>query len=285
MLAAGRHAFHALAERKSDRYLRDLSESATEWLGVERLAFERSLLQAARTIDACTEARLAGDRLLPGGLSTLVSRFRDRQMPARTPSASSYVRHGEGDLAWLLEALEGAHSAGLDPLPSSDWLARLLPDWEVLRGLPHVAPFHRHPVDVHSWCAVDEIRFAMTEDTEGTGTPEAARQLPDRSEVLLAALLHDIGKGHPGDHRADGRVIARVPFANRAGLDAEAAQRLSEAARLHLLLPMVATRRDIAVARVTRETAEQVGDARMLHLLYLISVADARASGPDVWSP
>jgi [protein-PII] uridylyltransferase len=184
----------------------------------------------------------------------------------------------------LVGTLEGARPAGLDPLPPSDWLRRLLPEWEVLRALPHVAPFHRHPVDVHSWRTVEEVLFAMREDTEGTATAEAAQQLDDREEVLLAALLHDIGKGHQGDHAQVGAVIAER-FATRAGLDAETAQRLSQAARLHLLLPTVATRRDIADERVIREAAEQIGDARMLHLLYLVSVADARASGPNVWSP
>jgi [protein-PII] uridylyltransferase len=56
------------------------------------------------------------------------------------------------------------------------------------------------------------------------------------------------------------------------------------AVRHHLLLPSVATRRDIADPRVIHETAEIVGDAQSLHLLYLVSIADGRATGPDVWN-
>ncbi|MFN8638490.1 MAG: HD domain-containing protein [Dehalococcoidia bacterium] len=170
-------------------------------------------------------------------------------------------------------------------MPRAPWLDRLLPEWEVLRCLPHVAPFHRHPVDVHSWRTVEEIGFAMRDDADGTGTPEAAGHLTDRREVLLAALLHDIGKGHEGDRAPAGAVIVER-FGNRAGLDPEAVQRLTEIARLHLLLPTVATRRDIADAQVIRETAEAVGDPRLLHLPSTCSRSpDARASGPDVWSP
>ena len=54
--------------------------------------------------------------------------------------------------------------------------------------------------------------------------------------------------------------------------------------RHHLLLPNVATRRDIADPRVIREVAQQAGETRTLDLLYVLSVADARASGPDVWN-
>ena len=126
--------------------------------------------------------------------------------------------------------------------------------------------------------------FDTGHDEQGTGSPQAAAAHGNRAELLLAALLHDIGKGHAGDHSVVGAVIAER-FAARAGLDAETAGRLMTAARLHLLLPTVATRRDIADEQVIEETAAQVGDERTAHLLYLLAVADARATGPDVWSP
>lgn len=279
VLSACRHALHALSERRNDRYLRDLANEVAQWLGVERVAFERRLFAAGRVIDAYAREHVSAAPP-QSRVRALVSRLWSRQ-EASAVSATDQTR---SDLAMLQEALEHAGPSSLDPLPRTTWLDRLLPEWEVLRCLPHVAPFHRHPVDVHVWRSVEEVVFAMREDTEGTGTTEAAERLPDRTEVILAALLHDIGKGHEGDHSVAGAVIAER-FANRAGLDAATARRLSEVARLHLVLPTVATRRDIADARVIRETAEQIGDARLLHLLYLVAVADARASGPDVWSP
>jgi [protein-PII] uridylyltransferase len=177
-----------------------------------------------------------------------------------------------------------APPASLDPLPPSDWLARLLPEWEVLRARPHIAPFHEHPIDSHVMRTVDEVRLTAASDEDRTGTDQVARELPDQDELLLAALLHDIGKGHDGDHSEVGAVIAER-FGSRAGLDAEMTGRLSTVARQHLLLPTVATRRDISDSRVIAETASLIGDARTLHLLYLVSVADARATGTEVWSP
>ncbi|MCC6238013.1 MAG: HD domain-containing protein [Dehalococcoidia bacterium] len=284
VISSGRHALHALSDRRNDRYLRDLAQDVAGWLGVQRVAFERALLQAGRDVDAYASSRLSEVSAGRGGLGGILSRLRGTSTARAAGSPPAGTSMGGTDLEMLYGALERVGPASLDPFPASPWLTRLLPEWDVLRCLPHVAPFHRHPVDAHIWRSIEEVTFAMHHDADATGTVAAAAQLPDRREVLLAALLHDIGKGHEGDHSQVGAVIAER-FANRAGLDAAAARRLSDVARLHLLLPTVATRRDIADARVIRETAEQIRDARLLHLLYLVSVADARASGPDVWSP
>src|SRR5690606_26002630 len=152
--------------------------------------------------------------------------------PARQLEAGS-------DLEQLLGALRGVEAGGpLEPLPPSPWLERLLPEWEVLRHRPHIAPFHVNPVDVHVLRCVAEARRAMEEDEFETGTPEVAQAFGRPDEVLLAAFLHDIGKGHSGDHSDVGAVIAER-FAVRAGLEAEVRARLVTAVREHLLLPAV----------------------------------------------
>jgi [protein-PII] uridylyltransferase len=287
-LLRARSALHALEERANDVYRQDLAAEAARLLGANRTAAGRALFAALRTVDATAGQGLAARsaagpaRRLPWRRAPLEPRPEPRDEPT-------------SDLEALLQALRAAVPEGLDPLPSSDWLERLLPEWETQRCLPHVAPFHRHPVDVHSWRTVVESRAALTEDAEHTGTPEAAaalaalphpaaRSLGDHDELLLGALLHDIGKGHDGDHSRVGAVIAER-VAARARLDPETSRRLVTVVEQHLLLPTVATRRDIADERVIRETADLVSDPRTLHLLYLVSVADARASGPDVWSP
>ncbi|MEE8422564.1 MAG: HD domain-containing protein [Dehalococcoidia bacterium] len=272
VLLATRNALHALSDRPNDVYRQDLAPDVAAWLGEDRDQWGRRLFAAMREIDAEVTATFPAQR------------SRRWWWPAkRAATPLPAPPHGETDLDHLLGVLREPPSS-LDPLPSSDWLARLLPEWEVLRAMPHIAPFHRHPVDSHIMRTVDEVRFSVDSDEEGTGTDEVARLLPDGDEPLLAALLHDIGKGHEGDHSDVGAIITER-FGSRAGLDAEMTGRLSTVARHHLLLPTVATRRDIADELVVRETASLAGDARTLHLLYLVAVADARASGPDVWSP
>ena len=271
-LLATRNALHALAERPNDRFRQDLAGPVAEWLRVDSTGWSRRLFATMRTVDAAVAERLG--EYGQGARRWWFVRRRPRESPTE----------GGSDLERLLAVLRREDPLGLEPLPPDEWLAHILPEWEQLRCLPHVTPFHRHPVDVHLIRTVSEMRHAIREDEEATGTPAAAAELHDEDEVLLAALMHDIGKGREGDHSEVGAVIAER-FAARAGLDADTARRLSTVAGQHLLLPTVATRRDIADDRVISETADLVGDAHTLRLLYLVSVADARASGPDVWTP
>ena len=287
-LLATRNALHALDERPNDRYLRDLVSRVADWLGVDPLSWTRELLGAMRRIDAAQVRRLE-QRPEPVPQSRFLGKLRWRgarkhERESADTAAPVVAVSSQTDLDLLLNTLGSSSRSMLEPLPSDEWLGRLLPEWEALRCLPHAVLFHSHPVDVHAWRTVEEAAFAMQDDQEGIGTVAAADALSDGQEVLLAALLHDMGKGHEGDHSEVGAVIAER-FAARAGLDAETAWRLAEAVRLHLLIPNVATRRDIADVAVIREVAGTIRDTRMLNLLYILAVADSRASGPDVWSP
>ena len=268
-----RNAVHALSERPNDIYRQDLAPEVAKWLGVQPLDWGRRLYAGMREADAAIDARLAA---MAHTRRWLLPWPRGDRPPPSTPA-------GEG-LPALRAALRRVEPGGpLDPLPPAPWLSELLPEWEVLRARPHIAPFHVHPVDVHALRAVVEARAILVEDTFDAGTPAVGREFGDDDEVLLAALLHDIGKGHGGDHPEVGALIAQR-FAERGGLPPDDTHRLVTAVRHHLLLPNIATRRDIADPQVIAETAERIGDAKTLRLLYLVSIADARASGPNVWS-
>ena len=91
-----------------------------------------------------------------------------------------------------------------EALDTEGLVTALLPDWERVRNRPQRNPLHTYTVDRHLVEAA--ARAAAL-------TREVAR--PDL--LLLAALLHDIGKGWPGDHRVTGEVVAR-DVARRIGL-------------------------------------------------------------------
>ncbi|MBM4411648.1 MAG: HD domain-containing protein [Chloroflexi bacterium] len=272
-LFATRAAVHAFAERPTDLYPPELHERIGEWLGEDGFDWAHGVYVAMRAVDAEASRRLADTgRRRPW--------FRGIGRRGEAP----IVAPEEAPLASLRAALRGIQpETGLDPLPPTAWLEALIPEWEVLRARPHVAQFHIHPVDVHAARAVAEARRLLTEDQFDCDTPAVARELGRPDELLLAALLHDIGKGHTGDHSTAGAVIAER-VASRAGLPPDEEARLVAAVREHLLLPNVATRRNIADRDVIEDTARRVGDANTLRLLYLLSIADACASGPNVWS-
>ncbi len=280
LLLATRNALHSLDGRPNDHMRRDLLDVVCERLGADRTDWSRRLSAAMRAVDAA-----AGEALRT---SDAPRRSWRGWAPWRSAadgaqSDAQRARDGHDDLEQLLATLREAGPGELDPLPRSEWLERLLPEWEVLRNQPHVAPFHQHPVDVHTWRTVTEAVDLLERDDGPAGGAEPAAELDQPRDLLLAALLHDIGKGHEGPHSEVGAVIAER-FAARAGLDDETAELLAATVRHHLLLSTVATRRDISDEHVIHDVAEQVGDVRTLNLLYLISVADAKACGPDVWN-
>ena len=101
--------------------------------------------------------------------------------------------------------------------------------------------------------------------------------------LLVAALLHDIGKGWPGDHSVAGEIIAR-DVAARIGFDRADVAVLATLVRHHLLLIDTATRRDLEDPATVRSVAEAVGSQGTLELLHALTEADALATGPAAWS-
>ncbi len=149
-------------------------------------------------------------------------------------------------------------------------MTALIPDWERVRNRPQRNPLHTFTVDRH---LVETAAYAAAL------TRDVAR--PDL--LLLAALLHDLGKGWPGDHSVSGEVVAR-DVACRVGFPAADAELVAQAARHHLLLPMVATRRDLDDPVTVEQVARTVGGRPLLELLHALAAADGLATGPAAWN-
>ena len=145
-----------------------------------------------------------------------------------------------------------------------------IPEWIRVRGLPQYNPVHRYTVDRHLvQAAAEAAKYAR----------EVAR--PDL--LVLASFLHDVGKGLPGDHSETGAPVASA-IAACIGLPGPDVALVGKLVRYHLLLPDVATRRDLADPVTIRGVAAAVGDVTTLDLLYGLTRADAAATGPGAWS-
>jgi [protein-PII] uridylyltransferase len=172
-----------------------------------------------------------------------------------------------------LLALLGAGQAAVsvwEALDQEGLITALIPDWERVRNRPQRNPLHRFTVDRH---------LVETAAHAAARTREVAR--PDL--LLLAALLHDIGKGWPGDHSVCGEIVARDVCARIGLADADAAL-VTAGVRHHLLLPMVATRRDLDDPATVRQVAATVGGRTLLELLHALAIADGLATGPAAWN-
>ncbi|MFA5883043.1 MAG: ACT domain-containing protein [Acidimicrobiia bacterium] len=158
-------------------------------------------------------------------------------------------------------------------------LVRLLPEWAHVRARPQRNAYHRFTVDRHLLEAVVECDTLLD---EAGGAADIARRA--RVELLLfGALTHDIAKGAPGDHSEVGAVRAAA-FATRIGLEEHAAVVISWLVHNHLLMADTATRRDLADAETIIRFGRLVHDTERLDLLYALTIADSRATGPAAWS-
>ena len=170
--------------------------------------------------------------------------------------------------------LLGAGAPGVPVLEALDQrrlLERVLPEWSAVRAKPQRNPLHRFTVDRH----LNEAAANAASLVHEVGRPDL---------LLLGTWLHDIGKGFPGDHTEAGiELLERL--GPRMGLPAADTEVIVQMCRLHLLLPDVATRRDLSDDDVIRGVAEQVGSLATLELLAALTEADSLATGPAAWSP
>ncbi|GHC88003.1 [protein-PII] uridylyltransferase [Streptomyces violaceochromogenes] len=157
-----------------------------------------------------------------------------------------------------------------EALEAEGLITRLLPDWERVRCRPQRNAVHLWTVDRH----LIETAVRASEFTRRVSRPDL---------LLVAALLHDIGKGWPGDHSVAGEIIAK-DVAARIGFDRHDVAVVATLVRHHLTLIDTATRRDLEDPATVRSVAEAVGSQGTLELLHALTEADALATGPAAWS-
>ena len=145
----------------------------------------------------------------------------------------------------------------------------IFPEWGHLRCLPQRNAYHRFTVDRHL--------------CEAAANAAALVDRVDRADLLVVGtLLHDIGKGRPGDHTEVGvEMVAEI--GPRMGFDADDTVILQRMVEHHLLLPDVATRRDLSDDGTIAHVAQCAGDLRTLRLLDALTEADSIATGTAAW--
>ncbi len=157
-----------------------------------------------------------------------------------------------------------------ETLEETGALALVLPEWERLRLLPHASVVHRFTVDRH----VVETCIEASRLIRRVGRPDV---------LMVAALLHDIGKGELRDHSVVGEPLAGA-VAERWGFDAHETALVRRLVRWHLLLAETATTRDLDDPATATLVAERVLDVETLDLLEVLTEADARATSPKAWT-
>jgi len=195
-------------------------------------------------------------------LETLSERTVDWPQPWPTGGAEELV-------ALLLEGPRAIPV--LESLDQADLFTRMLPEWWPVRSRPQRNAYHRFTVDRHLWEAAAQAALL-------------AHRVARPDLLVIGALLHDIGKGYPGDHTERGEELVAT-IGPRMGFDDRDSASLVGLVRHHLLLPDIATRRDLDDPATIDMVAEAVGNVQFLDLLHALTEADSLATGSSAWSP
>lgn len=210
--------------------------------------------------------------VLPGKLLSQLEEFPERNDPGARPQ-DPWPDQLRSDWVELL-LLGSAARRTLETLEHFSLLEALIPEWQHVRNLPQRNAYHRFTVDRHLIeCAI-----------EGAKLLEQGARCRRPDLLVTACLLHDIGKGLPGNHSESGAHIARQ-VARRMGFEAHDVEVIGLLTANHLLLADTATRRDLDDPKTVELVADLLGDYEVLDLLWLLTKADGLATGPAAWTP
>lgn len=163
-------------------------------------------------------------------------------------------------------------------------LGRFIPEFGKIVCMVQFDSYHVYTVDIHSIFMVREIERLINYEYEKKFPflTKVAESLVKRHVLFLACLFHDMGKGRGGSHAQKG--AAMIPkIAERMGLGASDAEQLEFLVRHHLAMVHFSQRRDLDDPVVLKRLAKSIPDEETFSLLYLLTFADIRSVGPDVW--
>ena len=164
-------------------------------------------------------------------------------------------------------------------------LGAYLPEFGKIVGQMQHDLFHAYTVDEHTLFLVANLRRFSCEEFqhEFPLCSEIFKKLPKPELIYIAGLYHDIAKGRGGDHSVLGVEDAKL-FCQRHSLSDYDTELVSFLIRQHLLMSSTAQRQDIDDPEVIKTFADIVGDTNKLNHLYLLTVADIRATNINLWN-
>jgi [protein-PII] uridylyltransferase len=173
-------------------------------------------------------------------------------------------------------ALRAMHEAGV--------LSAYLPEFEPITGLVHHDLYHKYTVDEHTLRAVEYLdELPETPEKELREFAKLFQSIPNPEVLRLAIVYHDVGKTKGVDHVEESAELFRAA-APRLGLSEKSADQVELLVKNHLLMNHLAQRRDITDPKIIADFAETVRNFENLKLLCILTYADTRAVGPDIWT-
>ncbi len=164
-------------------------------------------------------------------------------------------------------------------------LAAYLPAFGRVTGQMQYDLFHVYTVDQHTLFVIRNLRRFIVPRfyDEFPLCSKIMQDLPKPELLYLAGLFHDIAKGRGGDHSELGQHDA-LEFCQAHGLSDYDSRFVAWLVKHHLTMSTTAQRQDTSDPDVINAFAQRVGDQHHLDYLYLLTVADIRATNPTLWN-
>ena len=164
-------------------------------------------------------------------------------------------------------------------------LGRLVPQFRQITGQLQYDLFHVYTVDAHLLNVIWHLHQLTLPRTEKElpAAWEAMKRLIKPERLFLAGLFHDIAKGQGGDHSELGEVQC-YRFCKDAAMSDYDAHFVAWLVRHHLAMSFTSQREDLNDPQVISRFAIKVGNQERLDSLYLLTIADMRGTGPNVWN-
>ncbi len=180
----------------------------------------------------------------------------------------------------------GRVSSLLQKMADCGALGWFLPEFKAIYDLIPYDPSHESTVGQHTLFVVQNLE-ALLERAEGEEQEtrqRILRDLPHPEQLILAALLHDAGKAHPGRPHAEVGAEIAEQVCRRLYWSDEATANVVFLVREHLVMAETSRLRDLGLDDTIREFTQVVNDLDRLNMLYLLTYADTRAVGEGIWT-
>jgi len=145
--------------------------------------------------------------------------------------------------------------------------------------------FHVFTVDEHTLFLIRNLRRLTVKEFrhELPLCSEIISHIPKPELLYLAALFHDIAKGRGGDHSQLGAKDA-YQFCVNHGLSKYDCNLVSWLVSNHLIMSSTAQKKDVSAPDTITDFATLVVNQDRLNYLFLLTVADIRATNPQLWN-
>lgn len=166
-----------------------------------------------------------------------------------------------------------------------DVLGAYLPEFGRIVGQMQHDLFHAYTVDEHTLFLVRNLRRFSCEEyrDEFPLCSEVFNQLPKPELLYIAGIYHDIAKGRGGDHSVLGVIDAKA-FCERHSLSRYDTDLICFLICHHLAMSSTAQKSDLEDPAVIKKFADLVQTTDRLNYLYLLTVADIRATNSNLWN-